>query len=132
MSQVLIILIGVVLNLVPLDVTSITIPSEKGEVSLTKQAGGDWILNGSPISFRADGAELTMKAGGKEQKFDLSKMAGIDKKADWAKLKEITLGGRPAQILPKANGLDFVLEAEEGDKNAPRTYEARWKQSKAE
>jgi hypothetical protein len=131
MSQVLLILIGVVLNLVPADATSVTIPTEKVEMRFTRQGGGEWSLDGSPLQFHVNNTELTLKIGDKKQKLDLSKMAGIDKNTDWAKLKEIKLDGEPAQILRKPNGLDFVLKAAQGDKNAPRTYEVRWGQSKA-
>jgi hypothetical protein len=131
MDQVLLILICVFLNLVPADATSVTIPSEKAEMRLTREDGGIWSMDGSPLHFHVKGTELTMTMKDKGQKLDLSEMAGIDKNTDWTKLKEINLGGRPAQILRKVDGFDLVLKAEQGDKNAPRSHEVRWKQPKA-
>ena len=125
MSQILIILIGVSLHLVPADVTTFTIQMERGEVSLTRQAADEWKMNGTPITFQVTHAMLTIKRGGNEQKIDFSEMADVGKNTNWAKLKQVKLGGTPAQIARKANGVDFVLEAKQG-KGVPQTYQVRW------
>ncbi len=126
MSQILIILIGVSLHLVPVDVTTFTIQMERGEVSLTRQAADEWKMNGTPVTFQVTHAILTIESGGNEQKTDFSEMAGVGKHTNWAKLKQVKLGGTPAQIERKANGVDFVLKAQQGGKGAPHTYQVRW------
>ena len=126
MSQILITLIAVSLHLVPADVTTFTIQMEKGEVSLTRQAADEWKMNGTPVTFQVTHAMLTIKSGDNEQEIDFSEMAGVGKNTNWAKLKQVKLGGTPAQIERKANGVDFVLEAKQGGKGAPKTYQVRW------
>ena len=125
MSEVLVILIGVALNFVPADATTLNIQVERGQIRLEKQADGGWNMGGGPINFSADHAEVTINAGGEAQKLDFAKRAGIPENSDWTKLKEIRLRGTPAQIERKDNGLDVVRKAE-GDEAAPQTFRVRW------
>ena len=125
MSQVLIILIGISLHLVPADVTTFTIQTEKGEISLTRQADDHWQINETPVTFNVTHATLVIESEGEKQEVEFSEVAAVGKDTDWAKLKQIKLGNVSIQIKRKANGVDFILKATRGDKDAPRTHKAR-------
>ena len=129
MSQVLIILIGISLHLVPADVTTFSIQTEKGEVSLTRQADDHWQINETPVTFNVTHATLVIESDGEKQEVEFSEIAGVGKDTDWAKLRQIRLGSVSIQIKRKANGVDFIMKATQGDKYVPRTYKARWKRS---
>lgn len=126
-------IIAIVLNLIPADVTSFTVEGlHEGKVlRCTQQAGGDWILadeagKGDRVAFRVDGTKLTMKDAGKEQTVDLADHLGIDKDADWSKIKELEIRGGALAIERKPDGLDLVFRPGKKDDADQRRIRVRW------
>lgn len=131
MNSVLPMLIAVVLNLVPGEVTTFTMEVEEREIMhFTKQADGGWKARSQPDhdlgTFYVDGAKLTNKRDGKEQTQDLSRMLGVGKDTSWMKLKTFRFGDAKISIVHKENGLDFNFRERRGTKVINETWPVRW------
>ncbi len=137
MMSIFAILIVVVLNLVPADVTTFTMQMNENEtLRFTKQAEGGWNAVELPKddlgTFYVDGTKLTMKGEDREHTQNLAKMLGVDEDVDWKELKEIKLGAAPVQIERKKNGLDFILTAKREGSETKRTFKVRWDRKERE
>jgi hypothetical protein len=126
-------ILAIVMNLIPADVTSFTVEGLDEGLTLrcTQQAGGDWLLTdeagkGDRVAFRVDGTKLTMKDAGKEQTIDLAGQLGVDKDADWSKIKELKIRGNVLAIDRKADGLDLVFRPEKKDDANQRRIRVWW------
>ena len=133
------IIVAMVLNLIPADVTSFTIAEGvKGRetIHLTKQADGGWKMSDGPNrdmgTIYLDGTKLTVKNDGKKQTVDLSGHLDIDKDTDWEKLKTISLKGATLKIDRKPNGLDLVLREGKKDGGRGESMKVRWEVPKKE
>lgn len=126
-------ILAIVMNLIPANVTSFTVEGLDEGLTLrcTKQDNGDWLLTdeagkGDRVAFRVDGTKLTMKEGGKEQTVDLAGHLGIDKDADWSKIKTFNIGGNALAIERKPDGLDLVFQPEKNDDAKQQKIRVRW------
>ena len=124
-------IIAIVLNLIPADVTSFTVESERATLRCTKQAGGDWILadesgRGNRVAFHVDGTKVTMKEAEKEQTVDLGDHLGIDKDADWSKIKTFNIRDNALAIERKPDGLDLVFQPERKVDANQQRIRVRW------
>lgn len=132
MMSIFAILVVVVLNLVPADVTTFTMQMNPAEtMRFTKQGDGGWsaikLPRGDDLgTFYVDGTKLTMKGEGKERTQDLAKILGVDEGFDWKEMKAVKLGATPVQVERQSNGLDFVLREKKEDSPAKPTFKVRW------
>ena len=133
------IIVAMVLNLIPADVTSFTIAEDvrgRETIRLTKQADGGWKMSDGPKgdmgALYVDGAKLTMKDGGKKQTVDLSDHLDIDKDTDWSKLDALKLKGATFKIERKPNGLDLRLQDAKKDEGLGKLVKVRWEKNKKE
>ena len=131
MMSILAILVVVVLNLVPSNVTTFNMQmNENDTIRFTRQSDGGWNAVKLPKNdlgtFYVDGAKLTMKGEGKKYTQDISTMLGVDKDTDWKKLKEVKFGDSPLQIERKEDGLDLILTEKDGDRETKQTFKVRW------
>lgn len=128
------ILVAIILNLIPADVTSFTIREDvegRETIRLTKQADGGWKMTdgskGNPVStIRVDGTKMTVTEDGGKRTVDLSGHLDIDKNTDWEKLEEVGIGGAALKIERKPDGLDLTIRDGNKDGERGELLKVRW------
>lgn len=124
MQELLSIILAIVINLIPGKVTEFTVQitdiegGESVKMQVTKQADGGWKAHGEkalkdPVTYYFDSTKVTVKNGDKNTTEDLA--------------KHLTIGATPFRIQHCADGLNFLVNAEENDS---RVVKVRWEAEK--
>ena len=122
MESLLSIILAIVLNIIPAEVTEFSVQIADGDDTIVmqfeKQEGGGWKSQGGrgvkdPSTYYISGTKLTVKTSRKTSENDLA--------------KHLTIGATPFKVRHRANGLDFLVTEEEKDS---RVVRVRWKLEK--
>jgi hypothetical protein len=137
MMSVLAIVVVIVLNLIPTEMTSFRVQLGPNDtIHFKKRPDGGWDAERSPQkpigAFYVDGTSLTIKGESKELTQDLAKIIGAGKNPDWADLKLVQIEDVPLHIEHTANGLDFVVKPPAGDDQPERRIKVQWSKADSE
>jgi hypothetical protein len=114
------ILLILALRLVPADVTSIRMQfNDAPVIEATKNADGGWRMPAPGRKeddvYTVDGLQVKLKSGANEQTFDLSKLADVNDKTDWASLNEVKALGTAIQVERDKDTLLLKCVAPQGN-----------------
>jgi hypothetical protein len=125
------ILLILALRLVPADVTSIHLQfNDAAVIQATKHADGGWRVP-SPGKkeegvYTVNGLQVKLKSGANEQTIDLSKLADVNDKTDWASLKEVKAPGLGATIQVERVKDALLLKCVAPQGNLTHTLTVSW------